>query len=103
MQGVEAQLETMIDEALDRQREEIDKAVRKAAERILARRLAKLEASASMPEGEWLSRNEIAEQYGISYSRVRDAQVNGRLPSLRRGKTVYSRRDQVDMLWAAAA
>lgn len=96
--SVEGRLTRLIDEAIERERARIEQQIHEAADRILAQRLAALGATPSevSDDGEWLDRDTIQEEYGVPYWKVRDAQVSGQLYSVRRGRKVLSKREDVD-------
>lgn len=100
--SIEGQLQRLIDDALAKERARIEARIHEAAERILDQRLAALTAQPEL-EGEWLDREQVVEQYGVHYSRIRDAQIQGKVPSIRRGKKVLSKREDLDTLFARAA
>lgn len=101
---VESRLTRLIDEAIDRERERIEKQIREAADRILAERLAALGAPADTTAGaEWLDRETIQEEYGVPYWKVRDQQISGTLYSVRRGRKVLSKREDVDAVFDRVA
>lgn len=96
--SVDSRLTRLIDEAIDRERERIERQIREAADRILAERLAELNAAPAdtTAGGEWLDREQIQEEYGVPYWKVRDRQISGSLYSVRRGRKVLSKREDVD-------
>lgn len=102
---VENRLTRLIDEAIDRERERIEKQIHEAADRILAERLAALNATPAdtTAGGEWLDREQIQEQYDVPYWKVRDAQISGNLYSVRRGRKVLSKREDVDAVFDRVA
>lgn len=94
--SVEGKLTRLIDEAIEKERSRIEQQIHEAANRILADRLAALGVESEAASGEWLDREEIIEQYGIPYWKIRDAQVSGQLYSVRRGRKVLSKREDID-------
>ena len=95
--SVEGKMTRLIDEAIEKERTRIEQQIHEAAERILAQRLSALGVQHEVAEeGEWLDREQITEQYGIPYWKIRDAQVSGQVYSVRRGRKVLSPRSAVD-------
>jgi hypothetical protein len=96
MSSVEGRLTRLIDEAIDRERQRIEQTIHEAADRILADRLSALGVTEVSETGEWLDRETIQEEYGVPYWKIRDAQVSGQMYSVRRGRKVLSKREDVD-------
>lgn len=101
--SVEGKLTRLIDEAIEKERSRIEQQIHEAANRILTERLAALGVESEVANGEWLDREEIMEQYDLPYWKIRDAQVSGQLYSVRRGRKVLSKREDVDSRWKRVA
>ena len=99
---VEVQLQKLIDDAIAQAKDRIERQVQEAADRLLAQRLSTLGVEPPL-EGDWLDRETIVAEYGVPYWQIRDAQIAGKVPSVRRGRKVLSLREDVDKLFRRAA
>lgn len=95
---IESRLETLLEEELEKAKTHIQEMVREAADRVLATRL---DLDLDDPEDPWLTREQAMEEFQVPYWKVRDLELKGQFPVIRRGKTMVARRSDLARYLAA--
>lgn len=95
---IEARLEALLEEELEKAKAHIQGMVREAADRVLANRL---DLDLDDPADPWLTREQAMEEFQVPYWKVRDLELKGEFPVVRRGKTMVARRSDLARYLAA--